>query len=100
MLVLTEFGRSAAMNGSGGTDHGTASVALLAGGEVQGGRVISDWPGLAKPALLDGRDLQPTRDLRAFIAPVLQRQFGIDGARMQRDVLPQAPTGIDGLWRS
>ena len=100
VLVLTEFGRSAAMNGSGGTDHGTASVALLAGGEVQGGRVISDWPGLAKPALLDGRDLRPTRDLRAFIAPVLQRQFGIDDARMQRDVLPQAPAGIDGLWRS
>ncbi len=60
VLVATEFGRTAAINGTGGTDHGTGAVAMLLGGAVQGGRVIADWPGLAAASLLDGRDLKPT----------------------------------------
>ena len=60
VLVATEFGRTAAANGTGGTDHGTASAAMLLGGAVQGGRVIADWPGLASAALFQGRDLKPT----------------------------------------
>ncbi|MEP6790546.1 MAG: DUF1501 domain-containing protein, partial [Ramlibacter sp.] len=60
VLVATEFGRTAAANGTGGTDHGTASVAMLLGGAVQGGRVLGDWPGLEAAALYQGRDLQPT----------------------------------------
>src|SRR6185436_16970322 len=58
VLVATEFGRTAAANGTNGTDHGTASAAMLLGGAVQGGRVLGDWPGLAPSALYEGRDLQ------------------------------------------
>ena len=68
VLVATEFGRTAAANGTGGTDHGTASAALLLGGAVEGGRVIADWPGLASSSLFQGRDLQPTTGLDALIA--------------------------------
>jgi uncharacterized protein (DUF1501 family) len=64
VLVVTEFGRTVHINGSGGTDHGTASVAFRAGGAVDGGKVRAEWPGLASGSLLEGRDLRPTRDLR------------------------------------
>lgn len=100
VLVMTEFGRSAAMNGSGGTDHGTASVAFLAGGAVAGGRVLADWPGLSRERLFEARDLRPTTDLRALIRPVLQRQLGLAGAQLDRNVLPGAPAGLGGLWRA
>ena len=101
VLVMTEFGRSAVLNGSGGTDHGTGGMALLAGGAVAGGRVIADWPGLAPAALLDGRDLRPTQDIRRLIGAVLQRQFGLSRAQLQAGVLPGAPSAEPlGLWRS
>ena len=58
VLVATEFGRTVAANGTGGTDHGTGAVAMLLGGAVQGGRVVADWPGLDSAALYEGRDLQ------------------------------------------
>jgi uncharacterized protein (DUF1501 family) len=64
IVVATEFGRTARVNGTAGTDHGTGTVALLAGGAVKGGRVISDWPGLRPANLFEGRDLTPTSDLR------------------------------------
>jgi len=100
VLVMTEFGRSAALNGSDGSDHGTGSAAFLAGGRVAGGRVLADWPGLAREQLLDGRDLRPTTDLRALIRPVLQRQFALGTAQLERNVLPGAPAGLSGLWRA
>ena len=65
VVVATEFGRTARINGTEGTDHGTGTIALLAGGAVKGGRVISDWPGLKPANLYEGRDLAPTTDLRA-----------------------------------
>lgn len=99
VLVVSEFGRSAAMNGSGGTDHGTAGVAFLAGGGVAGGRVLTDWPGLATAQLHEARDLKPTIDVRALIKPVLQRQLGTGSAQLDRDVLPGAPRGRTDLWR-
>ncbi|RZL93998.1 MAG: DUF1501 domain-containing protein, partial [Variovorax sp.] len=68
VLVATEFGRTAAANGTGGTDHGTGSAALLLGGAVRGGRVLADWPGLAPANLYEGRDLQPTLGLDALVA--------------------------------
>ena len=68
VLVATEFGRTAAINGTGGTDHGTGSVAMLVGGAVKGGRVIADWPGLAGGKLYQSRDLRPTSALDALIA--------------------------------
>jgi uncharacterized protein (DUF1501 family) len=100
VLVMTEFGRAAALNGSGGTDHGTAGVAFLAGGDVAGGRVIGDWPGVAPSQLYQGRDLRPTHDLRTLMKPLLQRQLGLSAAVMDRDVLAGAPAGRTDLWRA
>lgn len=100
VLVMTEFGRSAVPNGSGGTDHGTGGVAFLAGGAVAGGRVLGDWPGLGRAALLDRRDLRPTTDIRRLIGPVLARQFGLGGAALGGTVLPGAPAGLEGLWKA
>jgi uncharacterized protein (DUF1501 family) len=100
VIVMTEFGRSAAMNGTSGTDHGTAGVAFLAGGRVAGGRVLADWPGLSRAQLLDGRDLRPTIDLRALLKPALQRHLQVGTAQFERDVLPGAPRGLPDLWRA
>ncbi len=77
IVVATEFGRTARINGTEGTDHGTGTIALLAGGAVKGGRVISDWPGLKPANLYQGRDLAPTTDLRAVMKGVLHDQFGL-----------------------
>jgi uncharacterized protein (DUF1501 family) len=66
VLVATEFGRTAAENGSGGTDHGTASLVMLIGGAVKGGRIIADWPGLSPSALYENRDLKPTSHARGL----------------------------------
>jgi len=71
VAVVTEFGRTARINGTGGTDHGMATAALLLGGRLRGGRVLADWPGLAPHELNDNRDLRPTTDLRAVMAGVL-----------------------------
>ena len=67
VILVTEFGRTARINGTDGTDHGTATVALLAGGALKGGRVIADWPGLKTANLYENRDLKPTTDLRAVL---------------------------------
>lgn len=93
VLVATEFGRTAAANGTGGTDHGTGSAALLAGGAVQGGRVIADWPGLAASALYEGRDLKPTLGLDDLIASVAADAFGLERERVARALFPQAGLG-------
>ena len=100
VLVMTEFGRSAAYNGTGGTDHGTGGVAFLAGGNVTGGKVLADWPGLATGQLLDGRDLKPTLDLRSVIGPVLQRQFALSTAQLQSVVLPGVGKPTLNFWRT
>ncbi len=77
VLVMTEFGRTVRGNGTGGTDHGTGAAAFLAGGAVAGGRVLADWPGLGGGRLLDGRDLQPTMDLRALAKGLLAAHLGL-----------------------
>jgi uncharacterized protein (DUF1501 family) len=71
VLVVTEFGRTAHINGTGGTDHGTAGVAFLLGGAVTGGRVSATWPGLGAGRLFENRDLAPTTDMRSIIKGVL-----------------------------
>jgi uncharacterized protein (DUF1501 family) len=81
VLVATEFGRTAAANGTGGSDHGTASAAMVLGGSVQGGRVIADWPGLASRELYEGRDLKPTTSLDALIAGTASESLGLDPQR-------------------
>jgi uncharacterized protein (DUF1501 family) len=88
VLVITEFGRTARVNGTVGTDHGTGTVAFLAGGAVKGGRVIADWPGLRQEHLYDGRDLKPTADLRAVAKGVLVDLFGVSATRLAAEVFP------------
>jgi uncharacterized protein (DUF1501 family) len=100
VLVMTEFGRSAAMNGTGGTDHGTGGVTFLAGGRVRGGRVVSDWPGLATAQLHEGRDLRPTLDLRRVQRAVLEAHWPLSRAQIEREVLPGTPAALPGLFSS
>lgn len=88
VLAVTEFGRTVAQNASGGTDHGTASVALIAGGTLAGGRVLGAWPGLAPDQLLAGRDLMPTSDVRSLAAALLHRQFSISLSNLGTRVFP------------
>ena len=91
VLVATEFGRTVAANGTGGTDHGTASAAMVLGGAVHGGRVLGDWPGLAPAALYQGRDLQPTTSLDTLIATAAGECFAIEPERVARALFPQLP---------
>lgn len=88
IVVATEFGRTARINGTQGTDHGTATTAFLAGGAVRGGRVITDWPGLKEKQLFEGRDLAATTDLRAVIKGVAVNLLGADAAHLAEAVFP------------
>jgi uncharacterized protein (DUF1501 family) len=90
VVVATEFGRTARINGTDGTDHGTATVALLAGGALKGGRVIADWPGLKPANLHEGRDLKPTTDLRGVLKGVLKDHLRLDEAALASKVFPDS----------
>ncbi len=93
VVLATEFGRTAHINGTDGTDHGTATVALLVGGALKGGRVIADWPGLKSANLYENRDLKPTTDLRAVIKGVLKDHLRADDRVLAQNVFP----GSDGV---
>lgn len=99
VAIITEFGRTARVNGTQGTDHGMATVAFLAGGAVKGGRVLADWPGLKDAALYEGRDLAPTHDLRAVLKGVLRDHLGVPAGALARGIFPDSATAapIDGL---
>jgi uncharacterized protein (DUF1501 family) len=88
VAVVTEFGRTARINGTEGTDHGTATVALLAGGALRGGRVIADWPGLKSTDLHENRDLKPTTDLRAVLKGLLKDHLRADERALAENVFP------------
>lgn len=88
ILAITEFGRTARENGSGGTDHGTGGLAILAGGAVSGGSVHGVWPTLKEGSLLDDRDLMPTTDLRQLAAAMLYQQFGISARAIDDSIFP------------
>jgi uncharacterized protein (DUF1501 family) len=90
VAVITEFGRTARINGTEGTDHGTATVALLVGGALKGGRIIADWPGLKPANLHDGRDLKPTTDLRAALKGVLKDHLRVDETALAAKVFPDS----------
>jgi uncharacterized protein (DUF1501 family) len=90
VAVMTEFGRTARINGTAGTDHGTATVALLAGGALKGGRVIADWPGLRDGDLYQQRDLKPTTDLRAVLKGVLRDHLRADERALGTAVFPDS----------
>lgn len=102
VMVLTEFGRTAAINGTGGTDHGTGGMALLAGGAVSGGRIAGDWPGLAGSDLRDGRDLRATCDTRALCKGVLAEHLGVTEAALAESVFPNSAklAPMDGLIKT
>jgi uncharacterized protein (DUF1501 family) len=90
VIVATEFGRTARINGTSGTDHGTGTIAFLAGGAVKGGRVIADWPGLKAANLYQARDLAPTTDLRAVIKGVLHDHLGLSEMVLANAVFPDS----------
>ena len=100
VLIVTEFGRAVAANGSSGTDHGTAGAAFVAGGAVRGGRVVADWPGLAEGRLHEGRDLRPTLDLRALFKAALAAQLGVAESALETQVFPdsRAVRPLEGLF--
>jgi uncharacterized protein (DUF1501 family) len=96
VIVATEFGRTVHPNGTGGTDHGQASVAMLLGGAVAGGRVAADWPGLSQGALYEGRDLKPTTDIDALIATALAQHYAVEPTRVMATLFPEGrPTRFE-----
>lgn len=102
VLVATEFGRTVAVNGTGGTDHGTASVAMLLGGAVAGGRVAADWPGLKTAQLYQGRDLRPTMPLDSLVGGAVAEHFGVAPDRTMAALFPPAAkvAAVEGLIRA
>ncbi len=95
VVCMTEFGRTARENGTRGTDHGTGGAMLLAGGALRGGRVLGDWPGLGQADLYSGRDLMPTRDVRAHAGWLMRGLFGIDRAAIEGAIFPGLELGAD-----
>lgn len=93
VLVATEFGRTVAANGTGGTDHGTGAAAMVVDGAVQGGRILSDWRGLAPGDLYEGRDLKPTLALDSLIASLCAEAFGMESERVARVLFPGSGQG-------
>lgn len=101
VLVATEFGRTARMNGTGGTDHGTAGAALVLGGGVKGGRVIADWPGLGDKQLFEARDLAPTTVLESVLAGAVAEHLRIDPTIAMARLFPGRSTApLTGIMRS
>lgn len=95
VLAMTEFGRTVRENGSGGTDHGTGGALLMAGGAIRGGRAYGDWPGLGEGQLYQGRDLMPTRDIRAYAAWAMRGLFGVETDALERVIFPGLDLGGD-----
>lgn len=102
VLAVTEFGRTVSINGTGGTDHGTASVALIAGGAINGGKVLSQWPGLDKTQQYQNRDLRPTTDMRQITKAVLTRHLGLPAGDVERYVFPDSSgvRAMEGLIKT
>ena len=102
VILATEFGRTAATNGTRGTDHGTAGAAFMVGGAVQGGCVIADWPGLSRRSLYEERDLKPTSDLRSVFKGVLADHMRVSSATLDSQVFPDSSAArpLQGMIRS
>ncbi len=102
VVVVTEFGRTARVNGTDGTDHGMATSALVLGGGVKGGRMLADWPGLSDASLFENRDLKPTADLRGLLKGVLREHLGIPDGALADKVFPgsRAVKAVDGVMQA
>lgn len=102
VVAASEFGRTVAANGTGGSDHGTGGAVLLAGGALAGGRVIADWPGLGPAELHQGRDLRPTTDLRAVFKGLLRDHLSLPAKALGDTVFPDSAAlrPLDGLIRA
>ena len=96
VVVVSEFGREVAVNGTQGTDHGTGGAAFVLGGAVQGGKLIADWPGLAKKDRFEGRDVRITTDIRAVLKGLLSDHLQVAGRSLNGDVFPGSE-GVKGL---
>jgi uncharacterized protein (DUF1501 family) len=90
VVVVTEFGRTSHINGTGGTDHGTASTALLLGGALKAGGIVGDWPTLAQGKLFENRDTAPTLDMRGVFKGLLVAQYGLDRHALDTVVFPDS----------
>ncbi|HEX3700068.1 MAG TPA: DUF1501 domain-containing protein [Phenylobacterium sp.] len=90
VVVATEFGRTARVNGTAGTDHGTASTALLLGGALKPGGIVGDWPTLKASALFENRDLAPTLDMRGLFKGVLGDHLGVERAALDTTIFPDS----------
>ncbi len=90
VVVATEFGRTAHVNGTGGTDHGTASTLILAGGAIKGGGIIGDWPGLGSGQLFENRDTAPTLDMRRVFKTLIVEHLGVDRHLADTRVFPES----------
>lgn len=90
VVAATEFGRTARVNGTGGTDHGTGSTALVLGGGLKKGGVIGDWPTLKQDALFENRDVRPSLDMRGLFKGVLAEHMGVDRAALETTVFPDS----------
>lgn len=95
VLAMTEFGRTVALNGTQGTDHGTGGALLMAGGALRGGQVFGDWPGLTEAALFERRDLMPTADVRSYAAWAMRGLFGIERSALEGAIFPGLDMGED-----
>lgn len=95
VVVMTEFGRTVRVNGTAGTDHGTASACFLAGGALGKGSsrpaVLGAWPGLQEGSLRDGRDLQATTDLRSLLGEILYAHMGFSAQAVRDVIFPESP---------
>lgn len=92
VIAATEFGRTARMNGTRGTDHGTASTLILAGGALRPGGIVGDWPTLQPAKLFENRDLAPMLDVRGVFKGVLAEHLGIDRRALEAQVFPDSRT--------
>ncbi len=93
VVAVTEFGRTARENGSGGTDHGTGGAMVMAGGALNGGHVFGQWPGLGELDLYQNRDLEPTDDVRRYLGWALRDLFGMEASALGSIVFPGVDMG-------
>ena len=100
VVVCSEFGRTVAVNGTRGTDHGTGGLIMLLGGAIAGGEISGDWPGLKRTDLYHGRDLAPVNDVTAVLKGVLRDHLGIDRSTLDRSIFPGSARAFDGLIKS